>query len=89
MNKIYHLEIKFESKGEKQILYPSLLKDNDQLILVDCGYPGFLPLIEAQMKRIGFTIGKKEILKDNPGRGKTSCFTGRSKSRWHCLSEFT
>lgn len=33
------------------------MKDNDQLILVDCGYPGFLPLIEAQMKRIGFTIG--------------------------------
>jgi glyoxylase-like metal-dependent hydrolase (beta-lactamase superfamily II) len=39
------LRIDFVSDGAKTI-YPVLLCDNEYRILVDCGYPGFLPLLE-------------------------------------------
>lgn len=40
------LDINFEYNGSQHTIHPVILHDNNELVLVDCGYPGFLPLIE-------------------------------------------
>lgn len=40
------LEIEFSFNREKNVLYPVVLQTDQQLVLVDCGYAGFLPLLE-------------------------------------------
>lgn len=45
------LEIEFEYNGQKQIITPVLLRDEQDSILVDCGYPDFIPLLEEAAGR--------------------------------------
>lgn len=53
----YHLlEIEFEQNGQKQTITPVLLQDDRDLILVDCGYPNFIPQLEEAANRHGFTL---------------------------------
>lgn len=63
MIRILELPIEYEFNNQKSYLYPSLIvKDND-LTLVDTGYPGFLPLIEQEILKNGFTISQlKQII---------------------------
>ncbi|MCR1897961.1 MBL fold metallo-hydrolase [Irregularibacter muris] len=53
MKEIVMLDIKFEYKNEIQTIHPVLLIDNNDIILVDCGYPNFLSLLEVEMKAKG------------------------------------
>lgn len=53
MNKVVMLDIKFEYNNEINIIHPVLLISNDEIVLVDCGYPEFLPLLETEMKSKG------------------------------------
>ncbi|KZE50394.1 metal-dependent hydrolase [Brevibacillus parabrevis] len=46
MNGMHLLSLSFEQNGHSQVITPVLLRDEHELILVDCGYPGFLPLLE-------------------------------------------
>lgn len=46
MNKLYVLEINFEINGAMESIYPVLLSGENEMILIDCGYPNFLQLIE-------------------------------------------
>ena len=46
MNKLYVLEINFELNGTIDSIYPVILQDENEMILIDCGYPNFLQLIE-------------------------------------------
>lgn len=46
MNKLYVLEINFEINGTMESIYPVLLSSENEMILIDCGYPNFLQLIE-------------------------------------------
>lgn len=46
MNKLTVLKLEFKSDGTKELIYPVLLNDDSEMILIDCGYPGFLTLIE-------------------------------------------
>lgn len=46
MNKLYVLEINFELNGAIDSIYPVILQDENEMILIDCGYPNFLQLIE-------------------------------------------
>ncbi|MBS5935113.1 MAG: MBL fold metallo-hydrolase [Clostridiales bacterium] len=46
MNKLYVLEINFEINGAMESIYPVLLSSENEMILIDCGYPNFLQLIE-------------------------------------------
>ena len=52
MNGIHILQIPFEFAGQRETLFPVLLQDEQELILVDCGYPGFVPKLEEAAKRI-------------------------------------
>ncbi|MBS4196669.1 MBL fold metallo-hydrolase [Lederbergia citri] len=54
--KIVELPIEFEFNGEKNYIYPTLIVLNDELTLVDTGYPGFLPLIEKEMIKNGYKM---------------------------------
>lgn len=56
MHKLHMLNIEFEHQGSKQTITPVLLADGKDVILVDCGYPGFLPLIEQAMEREGVAL---------------------------------
>lgn len=45
MNKLTVLNVEFEINGIKDMIYPVLLSDENEMILIDCGYPNFLSLI--------------------------------------------
>lgn len=54
------LKISFEFEGERLEIYPVVLDDgcaSGERILVDCGYPGFLPLLEEAAAKRGFSFG--------------------------------
>ncbi|REK71267.1 MBL fold metallo-hydrolase [Paenibacillus paeoniae] len=46
MNQVYSLPIIFEHGGQRQTITPVILRGDRHMVLVDCGYPGFLPLLE-------------------------------------------
>ncbi len=50
MNKIIILDIKFKFGNTEDIIHPVVLIDDVNMVLVDCGYTGFLALIEQAMK---------------------------------------
>ncbi|MCC3863773.1 MBL fold metallo-hydrolase [Terrisporobacter petrolearius] len=50
MNKIVMLDINFKYENEIRTINPILLIDNNDVVLVDCGYPNFLNLLETSMK---------------------------------------
>lgn len=49
MNKIIVLDIKFKFGEIEDAIYPTVLIDDKNMILIDCGYTGFLPAIEQAM----------------------------------------
>lgn len=53
---ILELPIEFDINGKKQRIYPSLIIFNEQLTLVDTGYPDFLPLIEKEIIKNGYNL---------------------------------
>lgn len=54
--KIIELPIEFEFNGQQNHIYPSLIILNNELTLVDTGYPDFLPLIENEILKNGFDM---------------------------------
>ena len=53
---VYPLKITFTNQGKEDALFPVLVETSNGLMLVDCGYEGFLPLIEAAAAQHGFTL---------------------------------
>lgn len=47
MIKVNTLEVKFSFNGKEDLIYPVILSTSTESILVDCGYAGFMPLLEA------------------------------------------
>lgn len=58
MNNIYLLPITFHLDEIDLIIYPTLLKDNNELILIDCGYPDSVAKIEDEMNKIGLSLSQ-------------------------------
>lgn len=58
MNKLTILEIKFDFNGGMNTIFPVILSDEKELVLIDCGYPNFLPLIKTAAKENGIDISK-------------------------------
>ncbi|MCU6708725.1 MBL fold metallo-hydrolase [Paenibacillus sp. J5C_2022] len=56
--KILELPITFEFNGGINCIYPSLIVRNDELTLVDTGYPEFLTLIENEIIRHGYNMSQ-------------------------------
>lgn len=53
---VYPLTIRFDFKGNENILYPVILECDHSLILVDCGYPGFTTILEDAANVHGFSL---------------------------------
>lgn len=52
------LDLNYTFGGMEQHLYPAVLLGGEDVVLVDCGYPGSLPLIEAQLRARGIAPEK-------------------------------
>ncbi|EPY2285721.1 MBL fold metallo-hydrolase [Clostridium sporogenes] len=58
MNKLTVLEVRFDFNGDRNVIFPVILSDERENILIDCGYPNFLPLIKTTAKANGIDISK-------------------------------
>lgn len=58
MNKVTILEIKFNFNGMINKIFPVILSDEQEMILIDCGYPNFLSLIKEAAQKEGLDISK-------------------------------
>lgn len=56
MSRLEFLEINFDFQGQENSIYPVLLMDDKEMILVDCGYKGFLKLIKNAAMEKGIDI---------------------------------
>lgn len=53
---LFVLEVTFSFGGKEDTLWPVVLRHGRETILVDCGYAGFLPLLEAAMAKHGLAL---------------------------------
>lgn len=56
MTELITLELLFEMEEMRFYIYPVVLKNNDDLILIDTGFPMFLPLIKKAFEKNGLDI---------------------------------
>ena len=56
------LEIPMKLLGRERIIYPTLIWDDDHVILVDTGIPDSLPEIKDAMKKIGVPFERVDII---------------------------
>lgn len=64
MSKINVLDIFFDFSGQSDAIYPVIFEDENEMILIDCGYPNFLSLVEeaALAKKINIKNLSKIII---------------------------
>jgi glyoxylase-like metal-dependent hydrolase (beta-lactamase superfamily II) len=55
---VFLLEIKYSHLGQDEVLYPVLLRNPSELVLVDCGYAGSLPLLQEAAGKHGLSLDK-------------------------------
>jgi glyoxylase-like metal-dependent hydrolase (beta-lactamase superfamily II) len=53
---VHTLKLNFTFAGRGDALYPVLLHQGAEWVLVDCGYAGFLPLLEDAARQQGFSL---------------------------------
>lgn len=56
MDQIIILDIGFQFPGGGDAIHPLVLKSADAMVLVDCGYPGFMPDIEEAVRKAGLQM---------------------------------
>lgn len=56
MNEIIILNISFKYGEVEDVIHPVILKDEKNMVLIDCGYTGFLPNIEDAMSEKHLSI---------------------------------
>lgn len=58
MNKLSVLKISFNSSGVPNIIYPVVIYDENEMVLIDCGYPGFLPRLQESAMNYGIDLSR-------------------------------
>ncbi|MDR3587816.1 MAG: MBL fold metallo-hydrolase [Desulfosporosinus sp.] len=61
-NGIYMLEISANILGTPSVINPTLIWDNDTVILIDTGFPGQLPLIREAIEKVGVSFAKLNMV---------------------------
>ncbi len=56
MHGIHTLDIEFEQGGHKQVITPTVIRDEQDTILIDCGYPNFEAYLEAAANQAGIAL---------------------------------
>lgn len=51
MNTIIVLDINFKFNQAEEVIHPVVLIDDKNMVLIDCGYTGFLPFLEQAMEK--------------------------------------
>ncbi|MDQ0115350.1 MBL fold metallo-hydrolase [Paenibacillus harenae] len=57
-NGIQLLTISAEMMGKTETIYPTVLWDEENVLLIDAGYPGQLPLLKVELERFGIPFDK-------------------------------
>jgi glyoxylase-like metal-dependent hydrolase (beta-lactamase superfamily II) len=55
---ITQLNIAFDFNGTPRIIHPTLIWDEENVILVDAGFPGQLSLFRQELERVGMSINR-------------------------------
>lgn len=55
---IYALELQANMHGRQMTIYPTLLLDGENVVLVDAGFPGMLPSLREAVSKTGSTLEK-------------------------------
>ncbi|MFZ7133512.1 MAG: MBL fold metallo-hydrolase [Eubacteriales bacterium] len=55
---IVPLEIKYDDHGRKNSIFPVIAYDEYDMILIDCGFPDFLNLVEKEANRQGLDFNR-------------------------------
>jgi glyoxylase-like metal-dependent hydrolase (beta-lactamase superfamily II) len=55
-NGLKQLDIPFNFNGNPRVIYPTLIWDEDNVILVDAGFPGQLPLFREAIEKLGLSF---------------------------------
>ena len=58
LNNIFMLPITFNLDKTEIVIYPTLFKDDNELIMIDCGYPDSVPKLENAMHKIGLSLNQ-------------------------------
>lgn len=53
---LYILDVSYRVNGRAGTLYPVVLQQGSETVLVDCGYAGFLPLLQQAMEKHGLSL---------------------------------
>lgn len=53
---VLELELSFSINGVENVIYPVIIQDDADKILIDCGYPGFLPKLQEVAAKIGIDL---------------------------------
>jgi len=53
---IHILEIKFSFNGKEDSLFPAVVRSENDTLLIDCGYAGFLPKLEDALLAIDLSF---------------------------------
>lgn len=56
MSRIIPLEISYDFNGHGGTIYPAIAWDEKEMILIDCGFPGFLKSIEKKAQSKGLDL---------------------------------
>lgn len=54
--KVEQLNISFDYEGDNYEIHPTLIIQDEELTLIDTGYPGFMDKIEREIKRLNYNI---------------------------------
>ena len=58
MEEIIVLDLKFKFGQMEDVIHPVILKDASNMVLIDCGYNGFLPILEQAMEEKKLVCGE-------------------------------
>ena len=61
-NGVEVLEISANIMGAVNIIYPTLIWDDDNVILIDAGFPGQLPKIREGIESVGISFNKLNMV---------------------------
>lgn len=56
--KVLVLDITFRKEGGEGVIHPVILDDDENRVLVDCGYPGFLPQLDEAAHAHGISLDR-------------------------------
>ncbi len=54
--KVEQLNISFDYEGDNYEIHPTLIIQDEELTLIDTGYPGFMDKIEREIKRLNYNM---------------------------------